>query len=206
MPFHESLEGYDVRATEGDYLFAGGDSDRDYATLVTAAQGLPVRTVIAARDRAWMTGLHIGPNVAVGAVSHSEFRSLMAAALIVVVPMRHGLLRSGGQQTYLNAMALGKAVVVCDHPGAADYITHGKDGLIVPPGDPDALRSALGWLLANPKEIARLGRSARETAAGYTTEATMRQVAELALKAAGQQRSAQGMRGSQWLRQRHSNV
>src|SRR4030065_105763 len=51
----------------------------------------------------------------------------------------YGPLRAARQQTCLNAMARGRAVVVCDERGAPDYIPDGVTGLVVPAGDPDRL-------------------------------------------------------------------
>lgn len=61
--------------------------------------------------------------------------------------------RSAGQASYLNAIALGKPVVVTDAPGVRDYVDHRRTGLIVPPGDPIALREAVNWTLA-PETLA----------------------------------------------------
>jgi glycosyltransferase involved in cell wall biosynthesis len=59
----------------------------------------------------------------------------MAGARLVVLPLKGGLLHSGGQQTYLNAMALGKPVIVADDCGADEYIMHNVTGIVLVPGD-----------------------------------------------------------------------
>ena len=58
--------------------------------------------------------------------------------------------RSSGQTTYINAMARAKAIVVTDAPGVRDYIQDSETGLIVAPGDPDAMAQAVGRLLGDP--------------------------------------------------------
>ena len=87
-------------------------------------------------------------------------------AAVVVVPLKAHSERSAGQQTYLNAMVLGKAVIVTDALGVREYVEHGRTGLVVPPADPAALRTALDWALdpANQSEVRALGRRAREAA------------------------------------------
>ena len=56
---------------------------------------------------------------------------------------------------------MGKAVVVSAANGHADIVRDGETGILVPPGDPDRLRSEIERLLANPEQRARLGRQAR---------------------------------------------
>jgi glycosyltransferase involved in cell wall biosynthesis len=50
-----------------------------------------------------------------------------------------------------------------------DYVSHGETGLIVAPGDPGAMATAIGRLLDDPAERARIGRQAREHAWGNLT-------------------------------------
>ncbi|MGZ8330687.1 MAG: glycosyltransferase family 4 protein [Rhodoplanes sp.] len=64
--------------------------------------------------------------------------------------------------TLIEAMAAGCALVAA-RAGAADkVVTDGENGLLVPPGDVDALVSALEPLMRDPPRAAALGRRARE--------------------------------------------
>jgi glycosyltransferase involved in cell wall biosynthesis len=69
-----------------------------------------------------------------------------------------------GVTVVLEAMAMGKAVVATAARGWADVIEDGVDGLLVPPGDPRALRAALTRVLEDESLRARLGRAARNAA------------------------------------------
>jgi glycosyltransferase involved in cell wall biosynthesis len=66
--------------------------------------------------------------------------------------------------TLLEAMAMGKAVVVTATAGLRDLFDDGLSALAVPPGDADAMREAVASLLASPRERARLGANARAAA------------------------------------------
>ncbi len=148
---------------DGSGVFAGGDSLRDYRALLAAAHGLRTRITVASRQRP------AGPvpdNVEVAPVPPARFLSLLAASAVVVVPLRSGLVRSAGQQTYLNAMALGKVVIVTDAPGVKDHIDAGETGLVVPPCDPAALADALAWATdpANSNECRDIGLRAHTVA------------------------------------------
>jgi starch synthase len=62
------------------------------------------------------------------------------------------------------AMASGLPVIVSDHTGAADLVTEGVDGFVVPAGDADALADRLQLLESDPDLVARMGAQARATA------------------------------------------
>jgi len=70
----------------------------------------------------------------------------------------------------LEAMAAGRPLVASDIPGYRSVLTHGREGLLVEPGDPQALAVALLQLLRDPDLRARMGAQGRETARAYTWE------------------------------------
>jgi glycosyltransferase involved in cell wall biosynthesis len=67
----------------------------------------------------------------------------------------------GMSNALLEYMAAGRAVIATDVGANAELVRHGKDGLIIPPGDGPALVEAIGALLANPLRAAGYGASAR---------------------------------------------
>jgi glycosyltransferase involved in cell wall biosynthesis len=74
---------------------------------------------------------------------------------VVIVPLLPIKGRSVGQQTYLNALALGKPLIVTDCIGVRDHLTPDVHALVVPPGDPVAMRRAIEWMLAPENREAR---------------------------------------------------
>jgi glycosyltransferase involved in cell wall biosynthesis len=86
------------------------------------------------------------------------------------MPMRATLLHAGGQQTVLNAMVMGKPVVLTDPEGGADYIENGRSGVLVPYGDTTALQQAIRFLLDHPDEARTMGERARLAATPLTTQ------------------------------------
>ena len=163
-PFYWTLPDDEPPALpEGNGVFAGGDSLRDHEVLVSAAADVSAPVTIATRRS---RPASVPDNVQWGAVSPEAFLEGLRSSAVVVVPMLPGLVRSAGQQTYLNAMALGKVVVVSDVPGARDHVVDGETGLIVPAGDSRALAKALQWALdpANGPSVREMGMRAREVA------------------------------------------
>jgi glycosyltransferase involved in cell wall biosynthesis len=148
---------------EADVLvFAGGDSLRDYRTLLEAADAVHGRVRIATRlpvpDR-------LPANVTAGPVSGEEFLALAVSAPVAVVPLVPDALRSGGQKTYLGAMGLGQTVIVPEAPGVLDHLQPDGTGLVPPADDAGALADAVNAAVSDPALRARLGDAAREDVA-----------------------------------------
>jgi hypothetical protein len=160
---------------ENGRVFAGGNSLRDYGPLIEAAGeiGAAVDIATTALGPASVRGYR--SNVTVRPVAATEYETMLRAASVVVVPLEPRTDRSSGQTTYVNAMALGKAIVVTDAPGVRDYIEDGETGVVVPCGDTRAMASAVSSLLADGRRRRRLGERARRHA---STELTMRGYAE----------------------------
>jgi glycosyltransferase involved in cell wall biosynthesis len=68
----------------------------------------------------------------------------------------------------LEAMLCGAAIVATDVGGVAEAL--GNCGLLVPSKTPYAIADAISFLLANPEERQRLGRSAQARALEHFTE------------------------------------
>jgi glycosyltransferase involved in cell wall biosynthesis len=69
--------------------------------------------------------------------------------------------REGLGQVALEAAAAGLAVVASDTVGLRDAVVHGQTGLLVPPGNPEALAQALLALLADRPRAVALGQAGR---------------------------------------------
>ncbi|TDC56057.1 glycosyltransferase family 4 protein [Actinomadura sp. KC345] len=91
----------------------------------------------------------------------------MARASIYALSSR----REGMPMVIIEAMGMGLPVVSFDCPfGPPELITHGRDGLLVPTGDVDALTAALRELIADPALRDRLGEQAVRSARAYDLE------------------------------------
>lgn len=87
-----------------------------------------------------------------------ELHDLVRRSMAVVVPSE---LYENCPMVVLEAMALGRAVVGSDMGGIPEIITDGTDGLLFEPGDADALRRRLEWVVDRPSEATRMGRAGR---------------------------------------------
>lgn len=152
-----------------DGVCAAGREMRDYATLVEAVRDWPVPFHIAANAEAgrsdrWMADLRamgpLPPQVTIGAKPYPELRALYARSRFVVVPLLPSD-TDNGITVLTEAMAMGKAVVCSKVDGQRDLVEDGVNGLLVPPGDPRALRRAIEHLWAHPEDCERMGRAGR---------------------------------------------
>ena len=180
VPHYYSLDGYEYTISDDGYLFAGGNGDRDYRTLIEAVAPLGIPTWIATTNQEALWDLEIPPHVRVEGTTHSGFRQAMAGARMVVIAMRGGLLHSGGQQTCLNAMMMGKPTIAVGRKWAVDFIDDQVDGLIVDFGDVEALRTSIRRVMSQRDLALEMGRRARIKAEGFHSSSAMEQIYKLA--------------------------
>ena len=158
-----------VERIPGEILCVGRTSDpnKGVPLLVRALAKLPpdVRLVLVDEDhplhdaKALAAKLGIAPERLriTGRVETDELVRLYQRASLVVVPS----LYEGFGLPATEAMACG-APVVASHAGALPEVIHtGGGGVLVAPGDPDALAKGIATLLEQPEARARLGAEAR---------------------------------------------
>ncbi len=79
VPHYYSLDGYEFTVRDQGYIFAGGNGDRDYRTLVEAVRPLEIPTWIATTNRDAVNGIDIPAHVRVEGTTHAGFRQGIAA-------------------------------------------------------------------------------------------------------------------------------
>lgn len=144
-------------------ILSAGAAQRDYPTLIAVMKDVPARFRIASGS-SWIgeaTKLAVPETCTMGSAgSMPALRALYAAAAMVVLPLQD-VIHASGYAVAMEAMAMGKALIVTRTGAPADFFCDGETCLLVPPGDPAALRSAILRLLENADLRARLGRAAR---------------------------------------------
>ncbi len=91
-----------------------------------------------------------------GFVSDAERDALLATTRACAFPSE----REGWGLTVIESNALGTPVVASDAPGLRDSVRHGETGLLVRPGDPEAMAEALARLLEDSTFSAQMRRAA----------------------------------------------
>lgn len=160
-PYHFTLDGFDYDVADEGYVFAGGNFGRDYQTLIRALDGIawPVRV---ATTNPSVPPLAAGSsNVIVEGVTPDEFRRRLARCRILVEAHPHDFIRTAGHQTMLNAMRMGKPIVLADARSAPGYFDDGVEGHVVAAGDEKGLRAAVERIMGDEDLHARMSEAAR---------------------------------------------
>lgn len=99
----------------------------------------------------------------------ADVRPFLAGSKVACLP---SLYREGMPTSLLEAMLAGVPVIASDVGGVKDLVDHGRNGLLVPPGDTRALAAALDRLLSDRALADRLAAEAsRSTLPSYTLAA-----------------------------------
>lgn len=180
-------------AYENYRICSAGLEYRDYATLVEAVKELDIAVTVAASSH-WSkhqadTDAQSAPNVSVESFDYGGLRDLYAGSRFVVVPLLD-VENQAGITTILEAMAMGKAVIVSHTRGQTDVVRDRRrrsrvdstratqsdwasrlgaeggvaceqTGIYVTPGDARELRRAITYLLHHPEEAREMGRNGR---------------------------------------------
>ncbi len=98
-----------------------------------------------------------------GAVPYDKVRNFLALSDIFVLPS----LYEGLPLSLLEAMALDRAVIFTDLPGAKKIITNGVEGLLIKPADINSLVEAIIRLLKDKDLRENLGFNAKKKAENF---------------------------------------
>ncbi len=92
----------------------------------------------------------------------ADIPSLFAEVDIAILPTWGKWRMEGCPVALLEAMACGKACIATDIPGSRDIIENGKNGILVPPENADALAAAITRLMSDQDLRRRIGQAARK--------------------------------------------
>lgn len=138
--------------------------DKGLRELIAAIRGLGCHLVLAGApeggaDDILETLLRSDPHIHLSDGWVDDVRPWLAMADALVFPSY----REGFPNVVLEAGAMERPAIVTDINGSREIITHGVNGLVVPPRDTDALREAMKRFLSLPPgEVRRMGIAARE--------------------------------------------
>lgn len=147
-----------------DYILAVGQEQRDYRTLQKALAGTGIKLIVVASSH-WSTyRLPVfGDKYTqiVKNIPYTLLRSLYARARLVVIPL-NCVDYAAGANSILEAMAMGKPVIVSHTAGINEYIVDGETGVFVKPGDSTVLREKILSLWSDFPAQKQLGANARK--------------------------------------------
>lgn len=160
-----------ITTNEGDYVVALGASQRDYRLLVDAIGGssIPLKIVLP-ESSAKVHGATIGYKCLPKNVEHVStpvdrltWNRYIGESRLVVIPIFPGVIQPAGISVYLEAMALGKPVVITKG-ASTEGLLHADLAVIVPAGDVQALRNAIHWVWSDDTMRKKLSENGRRYA------------------------------------------
>jgi glycosyltransferase involved in cell wall biosynthesis len=163
---------------EEDYIVSIGYLFRDWKTLLTAYGRLRTETKLLIIGKEKFEPEEIGyekipPGVElIGRTDLSTLNDITSKAKFVVLPLperRHAF----AQITLLGCMALRKAIIASRVHGIIDYVTNGKNAILVEPEDELDLTEKMEFLLNQPQQVELIGQNARKTVEKFYTEEVM---------------------------------
>jgi glycosyltransferase involved in cell wall biosynthesis len=116
-----------------------------------------------------------------------EMAALLSTVDLVVLPTTYG---EGVPRTLVEAAAAGLPLVATDVPGCREIVRPGVNGILVPPGNIDALTSAIDSLLVDPDRRAVMGEASRHIALEFSDERVINDTLQVYAAALGLSTSA----------------
>ncbi|MEZ5259343.1 MAG: glycosyltransferase [Ilumatobacteraceae bacterium] len=149
------------------FVYTAGREGRDYRTFCAAVESMDVDALVCAVSPSVaatkvMTVPEVIPaNVVFEPLEWREFRDAYQRADVVVVPL---VVRSDspGLTVVMEAMACGRPVVVTKLDGYIGQLVADGFAIGAEPGDPDAMRSAIEWVLDHREEAEAMAAHARD--------------------------------------------
>lgn len=142
-------------------LFVGRlAAEKGIATLLRAWEGLGIPLVVAG-DGPMRAAVEASPSPhvkAIGWKSGPEIAAEMGRCRFMVMPSEW---YEGFPMTLVEALSLGRPVLVSRLGSMAEVIEDGVTGLHVNPGDPRDLAAKVRWAYDHPDAVAEMGRNAR---------------------------------------------
>lgn len=185
-----------IETRDGDYVVALGASQRDYRLLIDAMKRLPYPLkIIMSKKSASEHNAQI-PETLPSNVEHvdwfvdkEQWSKYIAESRCVVVPILADAIQPAGISVYLEAMILGKAVIVTEGASANDILTP-EVAITVPANNADALCAAIDTLWLDDVLRSRLGLAGKDYASALGSHARLAADVEDALEAIVQKRPA----------------
>jgi glycosyltransferase involved in cell wall biosynthesis len=132
------------------------------------------------------TPRELPPNVALfESWPHSAVMQALSRCLFGITP---SVLPEACASVVIEAMVMGKPVVATAVGGTPDLVDHGRSGLLVPPGDAQALCEAMRVLIENPDLRSKMGGAGAFRAKSLTASAVVPRIEQIYTEVASRNR------------------
>jgi glycosyltransferase involved in cell wall biosynthesis len=117
-----------------------------------------------------------------GVLPSAEALRTMSGVTVGVIPF-HDVRESAYIQavTGIEYLALGKPIVATDLPGARALVDHYVNGMLVPPGDAEAMAQAIEEIVTNPGLAKQMGEASMKKAEAFDAPLIRKEVIRVLL-------------------------
>ncbi|MDZ7962181.1 MAG: glycosyltransferase family 4 protein [Aulosira sp. DedQUE10] len=178
LPSYDDYEFLDNDINAQRVFVSAGNESRDYNTLVQAFSEVDCSLKLYCSSKSAPTVTPLSPNITIEyskrenlalawkAISWKELLSEYAKAYAITIPLyipphRIDTTPLYGLTSLLDAMAMGKPVIMTKHRQANIDVEKEKIGLWVEPGDVKGWQQAISYLLEHPEEAQEMGKRGR---------------------------------------------
>lgn len=134
-------------------------------SLVVVGAGVMMQTL-----RSWIFEQGLDGVQLRGKLEHPEtLREIALSSIFLLTSVSEG----GNPLAVMEAMAMGKAVVVSDIGGPRDVIVDGENGILVTPRSPESFAKAISSVLDDDKLCSQLGAHASASVRNYTWDSSI---------------------------------
>jgi glycosyltransferase involved in cell wall biosynthesis len=166
---------------KGDFLLFVGDVtlDKGAEVLLKAYAELDTQMPLVLIGRPFLIGLatNLPPRVfLMGKWPHDAVMGAWSRCSIGLVP---SIVAETFGIVALEAMYMGKPVIAARSGGLSDVVIDGETGLLVPPGDAQALREAMQALLDDPTRRARMGMRAKQRVVTFQAKSVIPRIEQI---------------------------
>jgi len=152
------------------------DKGVDILLQAYAEMNSQVPLVLIGRPLAGLTE-RLPPNVLLtGGLPHAAVMNAWSRSSIALVP---SIVAETFGIVALEGMSMGKPVIASRIGGLTDIVVDGETGLLVPPGNPQALREAMQCLLDDPERRERMGKMAKQRVVEFQANSVVRRVEQV---------------------------
>jgi len=153
------------------FLLSVGSADRDDKLLLKLINDLPGVKLVSTKKGVFEVkhpkynkeqGEKIGDEIRVLNVSFKQLRDLYEKCMFVVIPILPTSDQPAGLTSLLEAMAMGKAVIIGKGLATHDYVVDRESGVLVAPGEFKHLKDSILRLIDNKEVRNKIGRNARK--------------------------------------------
>jgi glycosyltransferase involved in cell wall biosynthesis len=178
---HDETDPFLAQLPERGFMLFVGDvtADKGAEVLLEAYTEMDTRVPLVFIGRPFLTGgaEHHPPNVfMLGRWPHDAVMQAWERCLFGLVP---SIVAETFGIVALEAMSMGKPVIAARSGGLPDVVIDGETGVLVPPGNAQALRQAMQYLLDNLERRELMGQKARERAAEFQAATVVSHIEEV---------------------------